>query len=154
MSSPSFEFFLGQYFNLTQTQMFTDQRILKKISIEKLELIINKTDRNEKHIPFTAISKVYISFEKVSVRTKKHFLFISFMTGLVIIPVFPDFLIFLVMTGLCMACYLSMHLFKFCTLNIELTHAKSSIRFIFYGDKSELVHSIQEIRRSVQLTKL
>jgi hypothetical protein len=152
--SPSFKFFYVVNIIILNTHMLFKQTISKRINVNNLVLIINADANDEKSIAFSKISKVYISFEKVSSRTKNHFLFTSFVAGFIIIVAFPDFLFFLGIAGLIAAAYLSMHFYKFCTLNLDLTEEKVKIRFISLDAKYELVNIIQELRRGVQLSKL
>lgn len=134
--------------------MLFEQTISKRININNSELIIDANSKDKKSIPFSKIDKVYISFEKLSVTTKNQFLVRSFITALIISLVFPYFLISAVITCLVTACYLSMHFYKFCTLNLELAEEKVRIRFISLEAKYELVNIVQELRRVVQLSKL
>lgn len=123
--------------------MLLDQTISKRININNSELIIDANFKDEKIIPFSKINKVYISFEKLSVTSKKQFLLISFITALIIIVVFPYFLIFAVMAGLVVACYLAMHFYRFCTLNLDLTEEKFRVRFISLDFKYQVINIIQ-----------
>lgn len=134
--------------------MLFKQTILKRININNSELIIDANFKDEKSIPFSKINKVYISFEKLSVTTKNQFLFISFITALIIMVVFPYFVIFAVMTCLVAVCNSAIHFYKFCTLNVELSEEKVRVRFISLDVKYELVNIIQELRRGVQLSKV
>lgn len=134
--------------------MLFEQTILKRINVDNFELIIHANSKDRKSIPFSKINKVYISFEKFSVTTKNYFLVLSFVTVGLIILVYPNLLISLVIIILIITCYLFMHFYKFCTLNIELTEEKVSVRYISLDLRCELVGIIQELRKGMQLTKV
>jgi multisubunit Na+/H+ antiporter MnhE subunit len=134
--------------------MLFQQTISKRININNSDLIIDANFKDKKCIPFAKINNVYISFEKLSVETKRQFLFIGFITALIIIVVFPYFLIFAVMTCLVAVCYTAIHFYKFCTLNVELSEQKVRVRFISLDVKYELVNIVQELRRRIQLSKV
>lgn len=132
--------------------MLFEQTISKRININYSELIIDTNSKDKKSIPFSKTDKVYISFEKL-VTTKNYFLVISFVTLILIILVAPYLLISVVIISLIIACYLSMNFYKSCTLKIELTDEKVSVRYISLDFRYELVRIVQDLRKNIESKK-
>jgi hypothetical protein len=124
-----------------------------KLIINDSELIINSRFKVKKNIDFSQIKKVYVSVEKISVKTKHYFLFISFTNAGVVMIVFPSVVNAGISISLITGVYLFLHFYKFCTLNLELIEEKFIVRFISYDIKYELVKFVRELRINVEVTK-
>ena len=124
-----------------------------KLIINDSELIINSRFKVKKNIDFSQIKKVYVSVEKMSVITKRYFLIISLITAGIVMIVFPSITNAEISITSIIGGYLSLHFYKFCTLNLELIEEKFIVRFISYDIKYELVNFVRELRINVELTK-